>query len=727
MLKNVKLTVKLPLAIVSIGLIATIVISVMAFLDAKKVLIQDMEYRILSYAEARQHEMTVYLNSIDEDIRFQSESLLVQEALSNLKQAWNLVEGNKEKVLKQLYITDNPHPTGEKHKLDRALASGFYHDVHSRYHPSFRSFLEERGYYDIFLFAPSGDLVYTVFKELDYATNLNTGKWKDTDLGNAFRAAHNSREKGKVHFFDFKPYEPSYGAAASFISTPVFDRNDQYIGVLVFQMPVGRINDLMNQQTGDTHLKTYMVGEDRLARADKTDYNGNVIEEQILKLKIDNLAVDQAFELDIPESGYAELKIEHIDFQGLHSFVGATVIDFHGTKYAILAVEDDAHLMKPIETLKHRIIIEIIVFACFAALIGFLISRSITKPISNLTKSVSDIAKGNYDADIPALDYKDEIGDMARAVEILKEKGKEAEELKAKQEETERKAAQDKKQAMQMLANDFEGSVGKIITTVGASVEELSRTAEGMAEIAKRTSGASGEVSNAATIAAQNVETVASAAQELTASITEISEQVGQSSKIARESVERANETSQTVEALSEVATKVGEVIGLINDIAEQTNLLALNATIEAARAGEAGKGFAVVATEVKNLASQTTQATEEITVQIEKIQGSTKDTVDAVATMRESIGKMDEIATSIATAVEEQSAATNEIARNVQETSSATQNVTENITRVSSDADETGEAASQVVQASNELSAQISKGLRGEVERFLNSIREDS
>ncbi len=591
-----------------------------------------------------------------------------------------------------------------------------YHEVHGKYHPTIRAFLEKRGYYDIFLFSPQGDLVYSVFKELDYATNMNTGQWKDTDLANAFRAAHQSQEPGSVHFFDFKPYAPSYDAPASFISTPIH-KDGQYIGVLVFQMPIGGINEIMQQTDGLTEKgEMFLIGVDGYYRSDsRFNIEGQT---SILQKQLTN-----QFILDEVSNGVHGLVVaEHNDEENYIDYAG---FEFHGKKFGVIATDNKYILEAPLRDLRKTIIFELIAFGVIGALLSFAMSYYLTKPLSQLTGRMKVIADGDYDVDVPAINYKDEVGDMARAVEILKQKGKEAEDLKIQQEEAERKAVQEKKEAMEMLANNFEGSVGKIITNVSAAVEELSRTAEGMSDIAKRTSDASGEVSSAATIAAQNVDTVASAAQELTASITEISEQVSQSSKIARESVERANETSETVGALSEVATKVGEVIGLINDIAEQTNLLALNATIEAARAGEAGKGFAVVATEVKNLAAQTTQATEEITVQIEKIQGSTKDTVNAVSTMRESIGKMDEIATSIATAVEEQSAATNEIARNVQETSSATQNVTENISKVSKDADETGEAAGQVVQASTELSEQISKTLNGEVQNFLKSIRE--
>jgi methyl-accepting chemotaxis protein len=272
-------------------------------------------------------------------------------------------------------------------------------------------------------------------------------------------------------------------------------------------------------------------------------------------------------------------------------------------------------------------------------------------------------------------------------------------------------------------ADVFENEVHGMVEVVASAATELQSTSQSMAGTAEATSEKATLVAAAAEEAAANVETVATAAEELHASISEISRQVSESTRISQEAVREAERTNQLVNGLAVAADKIGEVVKLINDIASQTNLLALNATIEAARAGDAGKGFAVVANEVKNLASQTARATEDISNQISGVQSATKDAVGAIQGIGTTIGQINEIASAIAAAVEEQGAATREIARNVQEASTGTMEVTNNISSVTEASTETGHAATEVLSAARELSTQ-SESLKAKVDTFLNDIR---
>jgi methyl-accepting chemotaxis protein len=357
-----------------------------------------------------------------------------------------------------------------------------------------------------------------------------------------------------------------------------------------------------------------------------------------------------------------------------------------------------------------------------AGAVVYFTTRSIVPPLRAMTDTMTTLAGGNYAVEIPATERKDEVGDMAQSMLVFKEnmiKAKEA----AEREAAEQKAREARAQKMEALTRDFDSEVSNVLKAVASAATELQSTASSMTATAEETSRQSTAVAAAAEEAASNVQTVASASEELSSSISEISRQVSQSAKIASKAVTEAQETDAKVQGLTEAAQKIGEVVQLINDIAAQTNLLALNATIEAARAGEAGKGFAVVAAEVKSLANQTAKATDEIAQQVGAIQGATRDSVDAIKSIGRTIAEINEIATTIASAVEEQGAATQEIARNVQQASAGTSEVTSNITGVSQAASETGSAASQVLGASSELSKQ-SEQLRQEVERFLAGVK---
>jgi methyl-accepting chemotaxis protein len=355
--------------------------------------------------------------------------------------------------------------------------------------------------------------------------------------------------------------------------------------------------------------------------------------------------------------------------------------------------------------------------------VALVTAHSIVKPTAGMTAVMNRLSQGDKTVDVPSLDRADEIGEMAKAVEVFKHNAIETDRLRAEQEEQKKRAEIEKKQAMNDLADRFEASVKGVVNGVSSGATEMRAAAESLSATAEETSRQATAVAAASEQASTNVQTVASAAEELSSSISEISRQVSQSATIAGKAVDEAQKTDQTVQGLAAAASKIGEVVKLINDIASQTNLLALNATIEAARAGEAGKGFAVVASEVKSLAAQTAKATEEIAAQINAIQASTGDAVTAIKGIGATIAEINEIATTIASAVEEQGAATKEISRNVQQASAGTAEVSSNIGGVTQAAQSTGSAASQMLGSASELSEQSEK-LRAEVDRFLAQVR---
>jgi len=357
-------------------------------------------------------------------------------------------------------------------------------------------------------------------------------------------------------------------------------------------------------------------------------------------------------------------------------------------------------------------------------LIAFLIARGIILPLAGLTAGMKELANGNFGVVLPGLERKDEVGDMAQAVESFKvkaeEKARDEAEAKVEQDQV---VARQRKAEMQKLADNFESAVGEIIETVSSASTELEASAGTLTKTAERAQQVTTTVAAASEEASTNVQSVASATEEMASSVTEISRQVQDSARMANEAVGQARSTTDRVSELSKAATRIGDVVELINTIAGQTNLLALNATIEAARAGEAGRGFAVVASEVKALAEQTAKATGEIGQQITGIQAATQDSVNAIKEISVTIEKLSEISSTIAAAVEEQGAATQEISRNVQQAAQGTQQVSSNITDVQRGAGETGSASSQVLSAAQSLSRDSNR-LKLEVGKFLNSVR---
>jgi len=349
---------------------------------------------------------------------------------------------------------------------------------------------------------------------------------------------------------------------------------------------------------------------------------------------------------------------------------------------------------------------------------------TIARPIAALTRSMLELAEGNLAVVLPGLGRKDEVGDVAAAVEKFKivseQKAREEAEAKVKQDQI---VAQQRKADMHRLADTFEAAVGEIIETVSSASTQLEASAGALTKTAERSQHVTTMVAAASEEASTNVNSVASATEELSSSVNEISRQVQDSARMASEAVGQARTTTDRVSELSKAASRIGDVVELINTIAGQTNLLALNATIEAARAGEAGRGFAVVASEVKALAEQTAKATGEIGQQISGIQSATHDSVTAIREISGTIEKLSEISSTIAAAVEEQGAATQEISRNVQQAAQGTHQVSSNIVDVQRGASETGSASSQVLSAAQSLSKDSNR-LKLEVGKFLNTVR---
>ena len=543
--------------------------------------------------------------------------------------------------LQYLYIRRNENPLGSKELLNAADDGSAYSAAHALYHPIFRSFLKRLGIYDFFLVdADTGTIVYSVFKELDFATSLKNGSFSGTNFARAFQEAVSGGRRDAVAFADFEPYLPSYEAPASFIAAPIYDGREVR-GVAVFQLPVDRMTAIIGETTGmGATGETYAVAADRLFRSQSRFTADLGVSSTIInpKVKVDTVAVRAA--LDEGATGTAIIS----DYRGTEVLSSWRPVTIHrdargGDKnvtWALISEIDKAEVLRPIRRL---------------------LQFALT--IFGLTT----------------------IGVLIVSASIARRFTREA----------------------RRQATLVDGIVDNTHALAGAS-EELTSVSQQMSAAAEETTAQANLVSAAAEQVSGNTKLVSSSVENLLESIHEIAHSAQDAAAVARQSVEMAAATSGTMDELGRSSSQIGQVVKVITSIAEQTNLLALNATIEAARAGDMGKGFAVVANEVKELARETAKATEDIGAKIEAMQSDTKRAVAAIGEITAVIEKIDMLQTKIATAVEEQSVTTNEISRNIGEATTGSTEIAQNIVQVAQAAQSTAEGASNTQLSSQEL-----------------------
>lgn len=630
-------------------------------------------------------------------------------------------------ALQHSYISANSNPLGSKHQLTDASDKTQYNQLHQKYHPAIRGYLERFGYYDIFLVDDeSGNIAYSVFKELDFATSLKDGPYAQTNFAQAFREACRFSKPDETVLVDFACYWPSYEAPASFIASPIFDGNER-IGVLVFQMPVDRINELMVRDAGiGTTGETLLVGGDSLQRCNSArdpetyslvdafrDENSNPIVTDTVSKAIDGksgVETTKNYRGEQVISAYAPIKLLGLNW---------AIVSEVTTQEAFATVAEMATVTGAVQ---HSMFFfaGIATILAIAAVIGvaLVITRSLIRPIDATVETLRDIAEGEGDL-TRRLDEKQigELGDLARNFNQFVARIHDIVHRIAGNATTLSEASSQVSASATQLSDGATQSKTQS-ATVSSAAEELSINMQNMAQSTEEMSSGIG--------------TVATAVEEMKTTISEIAENAERSAEVASQAASAAEVSNAKVGDMGAAADEIGKVIEVIQDIAEQTNLLALNATIEAARAGEAGKGFAVVATEVKELAKQTASATDDIRRRIEVMQRSTGQAVDSIEQISDVIGRVNELSRMIASAVEEQNITTQQIAghvgstadlaqtvaRGVSESAEASREITENISHVDGVLQETADGADQS-RASGEELYRLASEMQGLVDQF--------
>ena len=712
MLAQLKLSIKLPLLIGAVGILAAGATTVAGYLSSSATIKHQAERRVVDIVSDRAAAMTRWLADIDSTLSITATSPATLQAISDFSAAWSLMGASGTADLQSAFITQNPYPVGEKQKMRTSGNLPFYDEMHIAHHPEYRKLQEASGLYDVFLFDLDGNMIYSVRKEQDFATNLIDGALKDSALGSAVRDVLGKQEPGQTVFQDFSVYAPSASMPSAFMAQLVVDNNGSPLGAVAFQLPIRVVASIATQsaglgKTGDI----FVFGEDKLLRSDLADTE----KADVLKPAPKGAWLRAG---DAPANmGGA------FDRAGESALVATAKAGFAGANWTFVATERLAEAMSAADAVAIASMQTLAVVTILLLILALFVSRTLTRPQQDLTAAMAAMANGDLSVDAPGQERGDEIGDMARMTAAFRDSMIDAERVKEAAAGREAALTERRRAALLSLSEAFENTVGGVIHAVNAASEELHVSAQSMAGMARASGDEASRAAEASEASASAVGSMATAADQLNASITEIAQQVDASSRIADAATDKAASTSDTVEALSTAANKIGEVVNLISDIAAQTNVLALNATIEAARAGEAGKGFAVVAAEVKSLATQTSSATGEIAAQIGAIQQATNVAVTSIADIRETIDRMSETSQSVAAAVGEQRSATQGIAQSASGASASSGQVDRSIASVRSAALETGTAAEQVVDSAQELGGQAAM-LQAEVEKFLATVR---
>lgn len=530
------------------------------------------------------------------------------------------------------YISQNPHPLGNKEAMDRAPGIDYYHQIHKRIHPIMRNYLEAFGYYDIFLVEPkNGHIVYSVYKELDYATSLKTGPYADSGIADAFRQAMTATSNNDYFLTDFAPYLPSYHAPASFISSPIFF-NDQIAGVLIFQMPVDRINAVMThgqkwQESGlGASGETYLVGNDYTMRSDgrflledKTRYaelmheiglSNDLITTLVNKETTIGLQPVKTQGTEAAINGEQGFQIFN-DYRDIPVFSAYQPVNLGGVSWALMSEIDEQEVLAPVDILRQEQINTALI-ACFLALViggflGWLYAHILVKPVTAMLETVDDIAAGE--------------GDLRQRLRV---KGK------------------DEMAELAAGINQFISHIDKTFSDLLKSTVRLVPISQDLSEVNGRLSDLTIQQKDQAKRVNEYLSETIDSTERVDHQLAEIGDATHNGQQVVTRATDAVNQirhsmaglnnnVDASVQALDQLQTssdQISSVIDVINNIAEQTNLLALNAAIEAARAGEQGRGFAVVADEVRTLAAKTRHSTSEVATMVTAIQQGTSDVV---------------------------------------------------------------------------------------------------
>lgn len=702
-----KISRKLPIAAAGLTVLTITVGAIISLTVSSQFLKEGAAERLQAVVDGRRNQTETYLHSIVDDLRSMSGIELTVRAADKFGHYYDYAGEDPQTELQRRYIDDNPSPIGQKHLLDKAGTDGYDYQ-HEEVHPFYRDFVEKRGYYDLFIVDLKGSVAYSVFKERDFATNLETGEWKDTGLARVWKRAIEAADPDKVFFEDYEAYGPSMGAPASFIGKAVFKR-DRLKGVLIFQMPNDGISKIMDNTMG-----LGMTGESLLMKKD-----GLLISDSKKTTDI-NEALNARLNLDqnLMNAADGEQPVGTLEgYRDLTMTIATSRIrNFEGADWIVGALISDDEILKGVAKLRNITIASSLVLVIISLAIAVVFSRTITQPINDVVAKMKKLIGGDTSIELTHMDRKDEVGEMFQAVDVFRQaaidKSRLEEEGEAARKETEEERRQNEKakakdeakisNVIKILAHalgdlsagnlnseiitPFEGELDQIRVDFNNSVKKLNNTLTKINSVSIELRNNSNEIANTTVELSQRTEKQAASLEETSAALDEITATVRQTSDRAVEAALKAKEAHKdtedsgkivadavsAMEGIEKASGDINSIINVIDEIAFQTNLLALNAGVEAARAGEAGKGFAVVAQEVRELAQRSANAAKEIKDLINNTSSEIGNGVSLVQRTGEALAKISKHVSEINVRIETISTGAQEQLAGIQEVNSA-------------------------------------------------------